>query len=381
MKNYSGWLILGTLLFYLGGLAVSELQIPGAILAWLVVLVRWQDFGRSQKNQAVPLFLIGVAALLFSLSHGIFPGVRQIFMVNLPMLAMFAAVAFLSLTAPVIQETDPATGKQAITTTALSTNLLGSVINLSIIFVFGDRLQRNGRLTKSQSIVLARSFCSAAWWSPFFIATGAALTYAPEMLWHQTVIPGLLMCATALCYTITEVRFFGEGSFQGYPMTRESLTIVATLAVAVLLLHYMIPAAGILNLICFVAPIGALMFIKGASRREALKEFITNRINSVTSQFLLFLAAGVFSTGLTSLTRVYASTFNLSGMSFTPLMFTCISGAMILMGLIGIHPIIAISLVSPLILPLNPDHSQLGFMFLTCWAISTGSSPFQGSDL
>ena len=93
------------------------------------------------------------------------------------------------------------------------------------------------------------------------------------------------------------------------------------------------------------------------------------------------LAAGVFSTGLKSITHVYPAIFNLEGLSVTPALFAIVSGGLILVGIFGVHPVVSIAIVSPLLLPLNPDHSQLGFLFLTSWAISTGSSPLSGVGL
>jgi hypothetical protein len=44
-----------------------------------------------------------------------------------------------------------------------------------------------------------------------------------------------------------------------------------------------------------------------------------------------------------------------------PLMFTIISGAMILVGIMGVRPVVSIAIVSPLLLPRNPNHSQCVF--------------------
>jgi hypothetical protein len=102
---------------------------------------------------------------------------------------------------------------------------------------------------------------------------------------------------------------------------------------------------------------------------------------SVNSQFALFLAAGVFSTGIKSITHVYPALFSLEGTAFTSLLFIILLAGMIIIGIIGVHPIVSIAIVSPLLLPLNPDPSQLGFLFLSSWAISTGSSPLSGVGL
>ncbi len=381
MKQFAGWLVLASLLLYLGGLTFPPLHILGAVISWLVVILQWRGFSKSMKNQAGILFGAGIAILLFSYSQGVTTSLDKIFMVNYPLLAMFAAVAFLALTTPSQPDMNLPTSKSAALTTALGTNLLGAVINLSILFVFGDRMQREGSLTRNQRIILARSFCAAAWWSPFFIALGVALTYAPEAQWHHTFKPGFLMSIIAILYTTIEVALRSKEQFRGYPIRVESLVVVVSLAAAVMLLHYLFPTMRILNLICCVSPIGAMIFMKGSPKNTVLKNFVETKILSVSPQFILFLAAGVFSTAISSLTRVYPTLFNFDGMTFGPMMFASISGILIIIGFLGVHPIVGISIISPLILPLNPDHSQLAFMYLTSWAVATGSSPLSGVGL
>ena len=381
MKKYTGVFVLGTLFLYLASRSLPALAIPASVLAWLVVILQWTSFGKSQVNQAILLLALGVFAILFAAFHGVVPGLQQIFMVNLPLLAMFVAVSFLSLTNPGYSDEELPRGKIAAVTTAAGTNLLGAVINLSILFVFGDRLQRNNTLTRAQMVILARSFCAAAWWSPFFIATGVALTYAPEMQWQETVKPGVLMCCIALFYSVVEITFVRKVEFRGYPLKLESMIIPVILAAAVICIHNFRTDISILNIICVIAPAGALLFMRGKPKVAVLRDFVSNRINSVSSQFMLFLAAGVFSTGIKAITQVYPALFNFDGLTFSPFMFAAVSGVLIISGLIGVPPLVGISIISPLILPLNPNHSQLGFMFLTSWAISTGSSPLSGVGL
>jgi len=382
MKKITGWIIVGTLVSYLLSVFISPRLLPlPAFLAWMIVLLMWTELGKSNRSQATILLVLGISALLFAAYNGIFLGFAEILTVNVPMLAMFVAVSFLTLTNPGSEEQDLPQGNLAIATTAIGTNLLGAVINLSVLFVFGDRMTKNGALSRSQTTILARCFCAAAWWSPFFIATGVALTYAPDMQWHQTLKPGALMCCLAICYSIIEVSIRKRNEFRGYPLRAESLLVPMLLAAVVITAHHFFPAMRILILICLVAPIGAFIFMIGRPRVATLHDFIRNRVSTVSSQFVLFLAAGVFSTGLKSITYVYPTIFNFAGLSFTPVLFAMISGGLILAGIIGIHPVVSIAIMSPLLLPLNPDHSQLGFLFLTSWAISTGSSPLSGVGL
>jgi hypothetical protein len=61
-----------------------------------------------------------------------------------------------------------------------SLNLLGAVINLSVLFIIGDRLERNGTLERRQVMVLSRIFCAAAF-GPLLRRHGGGLTYAPGL--------------------------------------------------------------------------------------------------------------------------------------------------------------------------------------------------------
>ncbi len=381
MGKYTGWAILGSLVFYLLSVLFPMLLPLPALLAWLVPLLMYRTIGRGARNQALLLLFIGFAGIIFAASQGVFLGWKQIFVSNLPILAMFVAISFLSLTNRDIDHAELPKGKKAVMTTSLGTHLLGGVINLSVLFVFGDRLQKNGALSKVQMIILARSFCAAAWWSPFFIATGVALIYAPGMHWKETLIPGAIMSCIAIGYSIVEVCYFKRTEFSGYPIKAESMLVPLFLAATVLAAHHFWHDVSILILICLLSPAGALVFMKGRPRMATLHDFIENRIASVSSQFALFLAAGVFSTSIKSITHVYPSLFSLEGTAFSPLLFATVLGLMIIIGIVGVHPIVSIAIVSPLLLPLNPSPSQLGFLFLSSWAISTASSPLSGVGL
>ena len=381
LQRYTGWLILATLLLFLVSKLNSSLFGVVAILAWLVVIVEWNRLSAGSRRQAYSLLIVGIAALLFSAWHGVFLGWQKVMTQNLQLLPMFIAVAFLALTNPADQVDNLPRGKRAMVTTSIGTNLLGAVINLSILFVFGDRLERNNTLTRGQTILLARSFCAAAWWSPFFIAAGVALTYAPDMQYHRTLLPGLIMCGVSICYSIIEVGFIRRTEFTGYPVRKESLAVPLLLAVAVITGHYFFPKLGMILLICLISPPAAILLMRNRPRLAHLHDFIANRIISTVSQFVLFLAAGVFSIGITSVIQVYPELFNFAGETFSHWLFAMVSALLIGLGLIGVHPLVGISIVSPLLLPLHPDNSRLAFLFLTSWAISTGSSPLSGVGL
>ena len=381
MKKYLGWLFVGTLIFYLLSVFVPVLQVISTLLGWCVPLLMWSTLGKGARKQAISLILIGCITHAFSVWKGVFLGWQQILTANLPILCMFVAVSFPALTNRGVEDSDLPEGHSSVIKTAFGTHVLAAVINLSVLFVFGDRLKKNGTLTRPQLIILGRSFCAAAWWSPFFVATGVALTYAPEMSWQKTVLPGAVMSVISIGYSLVEVCYFKREKFSGYPFKIESLTVPLFLATMVIILHYLQPDVSILNIICIISPVGAIIFMKCRSRVEVLRSFINTKLSSVSSQFTLFLAAGIFSTGIKSITYVYPTLFSLEGSVFSPALFSVLLGLIIFIGVLGVHPVVSISVVSPLLLPLNMDHSQLGFLFLSSWAISTACSPLSGVGL
>ena len=139
----------------------------------------WHTLAPSAKRQVSWLMAIGIAALLFAASKGTWMTWQQVFAVNLPMLAMFVAVSFLDLTGSKDESRPLPKGLSAIFNTAIGVQVLGAVINLSVIMVFADRMKGAIRLTPVQQFVLTRSFSAAAWWSPFLSPLGWPLRMHP----------------------------------------------------------------------------------------------------------------------------------------------------------------------------------------------------------
>jgi hypothetical protein len=381
MNKIAGVLAVATLLVYL--LSVGEWLSAdiATILAWASMAAMWGSLNPSAKRQTTLLFGLGIGALLISAIYQVELDWNQVFAANVPLLAMFVAISFLSLTNPPASDEQLPTGRKAVITTALGTNLLGAVINLSVLFVFGDRLKRQNVLSTSQQVLLSRSFSAAAWWSPFFIATGVALTYAPGMEWKATFVPGAIMAVIGISFTVLEVIRNKKQSFSGYPIKAQSLLIPFTLAVSVLVFHHLLPSVSILILISILSLCGSVLLMPQRPRIPAIRHFVGYRLQAAGAQFSLFLGAGVFSIGIKSLLAINPDLVSLQAYSFGPLMFTLVSGAMIIIGLVGIHPVITITIISPILLPLEPNPTSLGFMYLSTWAISTGASPLSGIGL
>ena len=381
LKKYTGWFVLGTLIFYLLSVAHLTPVLLPTLLAWGANIAMWHTLAPSAKRQVTWLMMIGVAALLFAGSKGTWMTWQQIFAVNLPMLAMFVAVSFLDLTSSTDEKRPLPKGLSAIFNTALGVQALGAVINLSVILVFADRIKGAIKLTPEQQFILTRNFSAAAWWSPFFVATGVAIIYAPGMQWQKTLIPGLAMGLVAIIFSTIEAFKRTKGDFNGYPIRKESLFIPMFLASSVIFFHFIWPDISILVLICLLAPSATMLLMRTPSRRKSLSHFVNHKLAQIGSQFALFLAAGIFSNGISAIILSYPQFFNLDSFTFSPLLFSLTLAIMIAAGVIGIHPVVSIAIASPMLLPLSPDPTQLGFLFLSAWAISAGSSGLTGLGL
>ncbi len=376
-----GWLIATSCFLYIISVFTTLPIIVPSILGWSAVLVCWPQLGKTAKQQTLLLLVAGVILITIALSKGITIDWLGMLSRNIPLVTMLGTVSFLSLANPTGHQSKLPSGRKGITSTILTCHLLGAVINLSIIFVVGDRLMRSGRLTPAQVQLCMRSFSTAAFWSPFFVATGVALTYAPGTEWQKTVIPGLILTIPMFLITYYDAYKLEKDAFEGYPLTVESLIMPMFLAIFVLIGHWAIPDISILTLISILAPAGAQVFMKTRSRGQQTVRFISEKLPSTSSQYALFLVAGVFSTGISAIIKAFpaALTFDIS--TFSPLMFMCLSGIMSLLCLIGIHPVVSIASVSPFLAPLNVDPNQLAFLYLFVWGLANGCSPLSGIGL
>lgn len=152
---------------------------PAAVLAWLATLRLFRTLPRTSRRQAGTLFAAGLLLWGVALVRGTPYPLLEALTINQSLLMMFAGVSFLTMATPMATKNPQRPGSMI--GTMLGAHLFGAAINLSVVFLFGERMQREGKLTRSQALILGRGFTAAAAWSPFFVAMGVALTYAPGL--------------------------------------------------------------------------------------------------------------------------------------------------------------------------------------------------------
>lgn len=391
-RRLAGSLILFAMLAMTAGLLA--LPVSSAVAGagyWSAALLLWPDLSRRNRLQAQVLLLVGGICLAISAWLGADISTARLLSGNTGLLSMLVAVSFLSLVSRPNgeQEDRLPRGKGAVVSTLGAVHLFGSVINLSSVFIIGDRLARRSSVSREQAIVLIRGFTAAAFWSPFFGAMAVALSVAPDArlstLWLVSM-PLALLAMSLTFYQLWRPSSRKEGrapisDFVGYPLHLGGIRLPALLAIAVLVLHQLWPALSILAVITLLAPVFSVSVL-AADKRSPLagvRQLTTGRLPQMGNELALFLAAGVLAYGLESLLSSWGGHLALEHLGATEASLTYL--AIVLLSLCGIHPIVGIALAGSVLMPLEPDHTLLALVFLSSWAVGTASGPLSGINL
>ena len=351
------------------------------IPAWVAGLLVWPVTPRRTQIQGMILIAIGIAGLLVSAAHGAAIDWRHAISGNAALIAMLAAVSFLRLiTTPARAEAMPR-GGHSLWRTLLGVHLFGAVVNLSTVFIMARRMAADEQLTRNQYQVLVKGFAVASFWSPFFAAMAAALTYAPGAKLSVLIGFGAPMAALALLLALLEARRRGAQDFIGYPMNPAALWLPALLAVIILAVHAVMPEVSILGLIALLAPsvTAITLFLRREQAGVAIGRHIREGLPAMRAELVLFLSAGVTAAGLASLVATFEPSLPFDE-------FAAPQAALLLLALViaavgGIHPVIGVAAAAAIVQPLSPDPSLLASVFLTAWGLGIVASPLSGLNL
>jgi hypothetical protein len=250
------------------------------------------------------------------------------------------------------------------------------------VFIMAARMTGDaGRMSTDQLRVLTRGFAAAAFWSPFFAAMAAALTFAPGAHLPSLVVTGAVAAALGLGLSAWSLTRPGGEAFVGYPMNWSSLWLPLLLAVIVLVVHALRPSISILGLIAVTAPTLSLIVMRyrGEAAVTRFRRHIVTRLPGLGNELWLFLAASAIATGLAGLVRTLPAwlPFERFGGQQAALTLTImVAGAMI-----GVHPVVGIAVMASILAPLDPDPTLLAMTFLAAWSIGVMASPFGGMNL
>ena len=356
--------------------------LPG-LFAWAAGVSLWPHMSRRSKRQASALFAVGVAGMTWGAVRGAEPEWIQAVAANSGLIALLAAVSFLRLiTRPETEgELTLPAGRGAVASTLVGVHLFGSVINLSTVFLLGERMALGTGLDSRQVRVLTRGFSAAAFWSPFFAAMAAALTFAPQANIGTLVGVGLPLAGLSLLITYLDISREGADDFRGYPMHYGSLWLPGLLAGAVVAAHLYAPDLSVLGLISLLAPLVTLgyLMVRGSGVWLPVGRHVVSGLPRMGNELALFLAAGVMAAGLSSAFGGPGDWLPFA--HFGGLQAVLVLLLMVAVSIPGVHPVISIAAVATLLKPLHPDPNLLALTFLSAWAIGVSTSPLSGLNL
>ena len=383
----------------LAGLVLQVLRLMGLPIAlpavsyafWLAVVLLWPDLKRGNRRQAGILAGLGMAlALVAALFHGAEIAWHRLLDGNSYVVAMLVGVSFITLIGTRQGHAAPpgsaVTGRRGTGGTWLGVHLLGAVLNLSTVFMVGDRLRRHGELTLPQLLALNRGLSSAALWSPFFASMGVVMTLAPEMRFTTILALGLPLGMLAGTLSLLDLsRRFDLTEVAGYSLSPRSLLMPVGMATLVLLFHYVLtPALSIVSIITFLLPAVALLANLPRGPRWTLRRVRSHtleRLPAMRGEIALFLCAGLLTQGLSvfigALTGSQWTLFAHFGAPQAVASFLAIVASAVA----GLHPIIGVSVLASMLELEGSRQTLFAFVALASWAVGTSVGPLSGINL
>jgi hypothetical protein len=383
--SFSGILIFSSFLTTLFAYFFNtELLVYAGALAWSSLLILFSTI--NKKKMLLILFLLSFIAFFISYINGFEINIIKVFTVNQYLLTLLIGVGFLRLIAIPKQENQNTLpkGKNSFFKTYLSVHLFGSVINLSSLILVADKLYKKAPLTNIQIILLTRAFASDAYWSPFFVAFAAAITYAPNLSTPTILINGIFLALVTFLISYIEIirnKDLDINEFRGYPLSFDSLYLPIFLAFLVLVTNHFYPDIKVIILVAAFAILLTLIVLpikKGFKRaKEKFINHINNDLPNMKMEMSLFLVAGMFGISIGSI--LIGLDIALPFEKFDWFIASILLAIFIVLAFVGIHPIITIAIIGDLLSSVN--HTLLAVTFLMAWSTTVSTSPFSGLNL
>lgn len=353
------------------------------MFGWVGLVVLLLSSPKVLFKQFFMLSAVGIAFLLWAQVRDSNFSLTQLVIQNNSLIVMLYCVGFLRLVASTAECSEALPqGRWAYLKTLLGVHILGSVINASILVMVSERLKPLPDQTKQSLVVTARGFSMAALWSPFFVAMAVALTYAPEAELLPVIGMGLTITALAMLVTLIEQGGKGLNAlslFRGYPTHLSNLWIPLLLATSVFVFHWLFPDLPVLMLVSSTALVltaGFVFYHFGRQGRRKLQEHIANSAPRMTRELSLFMGAGVLTVGLQAFFGTLEGFQPFQQIGATEL--SILLGVGIGVSLIGVHPVVTIAIIGPMVQSLESTPNQLATLFLCIWSFGVIANPYSG---
>jgi len=357
------------------------------LFAWITFYLLFPFLRPTQKIQISLFIMVGLLLLAIGINSGVQVSVTETVSRNTAMISMILSVGFLKLVLLDSLQSNytPPTGPRAFVHTLFAVAIFGSVINISAPIIINDRLSAQKSLSEFAVRSICRVFCACSTFSPFFAGMALVLTYVGDVRLLYVMLGGLpFLLLTLLLVSARALIFDAElvSRFQGYPLRLSSLFVPAALALAVVLATLLYPALSILTVISVASLLLTVVLLlpRGVVElTERVRQHIQVGIPQAVNEVMLFVAAGLLASGLIAF--VQSRELLLPVSSFGPWVASALLAFMVVVAAIGLHPIIQISVLTPLILITQPQPELLALTYLFAWGLGTMASPLSGTHL
>lgn len=388
----AGGLIFAGLLLQVMRLAGLPITLSAVSYAfWLAMGLLWLDLGQRNRSQAEVLAGAGLALLLTAwLGYGVDIAWPQILDGNVYVVAMLVGVSFISLVGSRQGHSAPqgiaVTGWNGTVGTWLGVHLLGAILNLSSVFIVGDRLRRQGELSVPQYLALNRGLSSAALWSPFFASMGVVMTLAPEMHFPTILAFSLPLALLGGILSLFDLsRRFELDTVAGYSLSPSSLMMPVVMAAMVIFLHfYLTPELTIVSIITFLLPAVAVVSNLPHGPRwlmRRVRSHVSKRLPAMRGEISLFLCAGLLTQGLSAIIEATTGGQWMLFAHFGAPEAVASMLAIMASAVAGLHPIIGVSVLASVLELKDSQQTLFAFVALASWAVGTSVSPLSGINL
>ncbi|MFQ3788182.1 hypothetical protein [Halomonas sp. A29] len=384
-------ILLGLVQQILGFAGLTPLPNGVGYALWLATLLLWRDIPQRTRWQSGALAVIGLVLLMIARwqygAQFAWPAATS---GNTYVVAMLVGVSFVGLIGNRSGSSrplgHPITGRRGTLGTWLGVHMLGTILNLSTVFMIGDRLARRGPLTTPQLLALNRGLSSAALWSPFFASMGVVMTLAPDMEYSRILAVGLPLAIVSGVITTLELsRRFDLAEVAGFSLSPRSLLMPVSMAALVMLFHYQLtPELGIVSIITFLLPAVALASNLPAGPRWTLRrlhQHVLIRLPAMRGEIALFLSAGLLTLGLSTLVAAATGSEWTLFARFGPAQAVISFLAIVASAVVGLHPIIGVSVLASTLDLSGNEQTLFAFTALASWAVGTSVGPLSGINL
>ncbi|WCN39530.1 hypothetical protein [Aneurinibacillus uraniidurans] len=288
---------------------------------------------------------------------------------------------------------------------SMLTHLLGTVLNIgSTAIVYHLSTASKIRVPRLLADGISRGFGSAIFWSPYFAAMALVLSQLP-ITWSSIVLPSIglvlisfivsLLIDLPIIRQVTVENALDDEDENIHSTTRTSgikkvvelFTILFAIMALILVIEKLF-AFGMVLIICLVSLVFSFVWCMLAGKTgeyaRELRDHTFLAIPRMKKEVVLFLVAGFFSSALShvNLGNFLVEQLNYGFGSFVIGKACCLSLIVVLSAMIGLHPIIMISIFVTTIHPelIGMSTAYFAVLLLGSFGIANVISPASGAN-